>query len=565
MPRGGQFGYIFTKDFQGDAEILQTIAHELGHGKLLLKHTFDKDYGIAQGTTDNLMDYAKGKTHLAKWQWDVLADPGIAQGVFDKDEDGMVTIIKNSPLNVFRILESIRFVQMTDEPIKLKERAVIYYAENIILNDGKKYDKITIHVNLSGEFSLDTKNINKYYTISIAGSASQKEDFKKYMFTNIALTEIKNAWAKQINFMLSAEFENKNDAILRINVLPVESYSWLTMSQRYSMLSHILSQIDIRESKYLQDNDELIELKQEERLIALISSVKREEYNELFTTLQKNNIMETLCYRVDDWGGKENYSKLIGILSSQFYKARKDELMDAKANPNKYQNVLWQKKFDTREDFGNVRYSKRYENNKLLFTLQWGTLIDFIDFSRKYPLPAIDPFDIVIMNVGTIPTHLCDNCLEKGDRLPMPAFLFEWICNEYNNQQIIKYIDTGITLSSFVKAVSAAIKSPSIINNIIAMIGGVNVANLFVSFDEIIEKLPEVAISGWRILSSLADAKSPIEQMVMVNEIDQIATFILCWDAFKATDTYKELMTTNPETLKELQNFIDLTKNVLEE
>jgi hypothetical protein len=34
MPRGGQFGYIFTKDFQGDAEILQTIAHELGHGKL---------------------------------------------------------------------------------------------------------------------------------------------------------------------------------------------------------------------------------------------------------------------------------------------------------------------------------------------------------------------------------------------------------------------------------------------------------------------------------------------------------------------------------------------------
>jgi hypothetical protein len=89
MPRGGQFGYIFTKDFQGDAEILQTIAHELGHGKLLLKHTFDKDYGIAQGTTDNLMDYAKGKTHLAKWQWDILADPGIAQGVFDSDEDGM--------------------------------------------------------------------------------------------------------------------------------------------------------------------------------------------------------------------------------------------------------------------------------------------------------------------------------------------------------------------------------------------------------------------------------------------------------------------------------------------
>ncbi|MDR2038615.1 MAG: hypothetical protein LBQ60_11895, partial [Bacteroidales bacterium] len=88
MPRGGQFGYIFTKDFQSDKEILNTIAHELGHGRLLLKHTFDKDYGITQGVTDNLMDYS-GKTHLAKWQWDLLSDPGIAQGVFDRDQDGM--------------------------------------------------------------------------------------------------------------------------------------------------------------------------------------------------------------------------------------------------------------------------------------------------------------------------------------------------------------------------------------------------------------------------------------------------------------------------------------------
>ncbi|MDR2038624.1 MAG: hypothetical protein LBQ60_11940, partial [Bacteroidales bacterium] len=88
MPRGGQFGYIFTKDFQSDKEILNTIAHELGHGRLLLKHTFDKDYGITRGVTDNLMDYS-GKTHLAKWQWDLLSDPGIAQGVFDRDQDGM--------------------------------------------------------------------------------------------------------------------------------------------------------------------------------------------------------------------------------------------------------------------------------------------------------------------------------------------------------------------------------------------------------------------------------------------------------------------------------------------
>jgi hypothetical protein len=92
MPRGSQFGYIFTKDFSSDKEILQTIAHELGHGRLLLKHTFDKDYKLPQAGTDNLMDYTPLATHLAKWQWDLASDPGIAQGVFDKDEDGMMVI-----------------------------------------------------------------------------------------------------------------------------------------------------------------------------------------------------------------------------------------------------------------------------------------------------------------------------------------------------------------------------------------------------------------------------------------------------------------------------------------
>jgi uncharacterized protein YfkK (UPF0435 family) len=90
MPRGSQFGYIFTKDFSSDKEILQAIAHELGHGRLLLKHTFDKDYKLPQSGTDNLMDYTPLATHLAKWQWDLASDPGIAQGVFDKDEDGMM-------------------------------------------------------------------------------------------------------------------------------------------------------------------------------------------------------------------------------------------------------------------------------------------------------------------------------------------------------------------------------------------------------------------------------------------------------------------------------------------
>ena len=92
MPRGKQFGFIFKKGLSDD-KISNTIAHELGHGKWKLKHTFDKDtYGntasTTQGTTNNLMDYNNAE-HIAKWQWDILSQPALFDGIFDSDEDGM--------------------------------------------------------------------------------------------------------------------------------------------------------------------------------------------------------------------------------------------------------------------------------------------------------------------------------------------------------------------------------------------------------------------------------------------------------------------------------------------
>jgi hypothetical protein len=165
MPRGGQFGYIFTKDFQGDAEILQTIAHELGHGKLLLKHTFDKDYGIAQGTTDNLMDYARGKTHLAKWQWDVLADPGIAQGVFDKDEDGMVAASDDVKIN-----------DLFDW-IKKQDKKNTKFADYLYLNYRTIFNKPL-------KAKINNKEISVYAEVSDNGLIDLKQPEIKFVIDN---------------------------------------------------------------------------------------------------------------------------------------------------------------------------------------------------------------------------------------------------------------------------------------------------------------------------------------------------------------------------------------------
>ena len=91
MPRGKQFGYIFTS---GNPNPSLTAAHEIGHGLFKLRHTFD-GYGLVDSDlTENLMNYGNGES-LAKLQWDLLHDPGITISLFDKDSDAEALVINN--------------------------------------------------------------------------------------------------------------------------------------------------------------------------------------------------------------------------------------------------------------------------------------------------------------------------------------------------------------------------------------------------------------------------------------------------------------------------------------
>jgi hypothetical protein len=88
MPRRSQFGYVFTGT--AGSEAYRVLAHELGHGKFTLHHTFDGVYANIKDV-DNLMNYAPHQNDsLAKWQWDILHDPAWLVA-FDSDEDAMAS------------------------------------------------------------------------------------------------------------------------------------------------------------------------------------------------------------------------------------------------------------------------------------------------------------------------------------------------------------------------------------------------------------------------------------------------------------------------------------------
>ena len=56
------------------------------YGSFRLNHTFDSQYQIARGSTQNLLDYTAG-TGLVKHQWDAIHDTGLVIGMFERDED----------------------------------------------------------------------------------------------------------------------------------------------------------------------------------------------------------------------------------------------------------------------------------------------------------------------------------------------------------------------------------------------------------------------------------------------------------------------------------------------
>ncbi|HQN92923.1 MAG TPA: M23 family metallopeptidase [Prolixibacteraceae bacterium] len=124
MPIGKQWGYLF-----GSAVDARTLAHELGHGKLELRHTFASEAcGIQkQGQSNNLMDYpATGSSPLGGGregasdslvcqQWNYIHKPAIIGKVFQDDGAGAIYNRNMSEENVISMLERIRNGNLENE------------------------------------------------------------------------------------------------------------------------------------------------------------------------------------------------------------------------------------------------------------------------------------------------------------------------------------------------------------------------------------------------------------------------------------------------------------------
>lgn len=115
MPRSRQAGFVYSSG-GSLTTYMHAVAHELGHGAFSLRHPFLEFNGLAQGATNNLMDYTSNEAeHLMHFQWERIHDPVVVIGLFDGDEEAEY---KND--NPFRDLsDSWSFFTPTSDAIQI--------------------------------------------------------------------------------------------------------------------------------------------------------------------------------------------------------------------------------------------------------------------------------------------------------------------------------------------------------------------------------------------------------------------------------------------------------------
>ncbi|MBX2944182.1 MAG: hypothetical protein KF860_17775, partial [Cyclobacteriaceae bacterium] len=161
MPRKKQAGFIFV-DAHNNADVVKTIAHELGHGAFHLKHTFSEYPSLSQGVTENLMDYP-AKTRLDKWQWDHIHNPEGVLGLFEGDDEGALERVLGGEIVV-------EFIDVTSDFTPGVNKMIINYRirnlkEAIGIHPDKKF-RATLQVrdkndNLVYEKELELEDIGR--------------------------------------------------------------------------------------------------------------------------------------------------------------------------------------------------------------------------------------------------------------------------------------------------------------------------------------------------------------------------------------------------------------------
>ncbi|MFH6985245.1 fibronectin type III domain-containing protein [Marinoscillum luteum] len=430
MPFKRQYGYIWTG---ATSDVPRTIAHELAHGAFRLRHTFSPEAFIAtQGSTNNLMDYSSGATHLYKHQWDNVHNPeSVASWLQDDEEGAMSKDFEDYLTEIINLYwcakaNSSNYFTYYEFNKAVKNQSFLWDSDlldlvKLIRSTGSAgvYDYSTSYTDdiyQSGNgrsahtyYTLDFSRLNSNETLELCFNS--EED--RTSFKNQVLESPNSDWDfhySRLSESLSNAIERSSyDDILTILLnLPSCGFEELSSEMRVRLIAKLLDET------WTDGVEEVIILK-------LINEIP--EVNTLAEEMKSIN-WSSFYSSIDD-DQSETLSVLLIDLAKQYHGNKE-------VNPIAHVNYEAFKTYD----FVN-RYTLSQESDKvgvsIKTTIPGGYLQPPYE-SIKEVLPLSDPFDVVTLSTGgnvstgqlpTIPVALVYKMIhqQESDRVIDQAWL----------------------------------------------------------------------------------------------------------------------------------------------
>ncbi|MAQ75873.1 MAG: hypothetical protein CL613_06030, partial [Aquimarina sp.] len=362
MPLKSQFGFVF-----GNQDQARVIAHELGHGVFGIEHPFT-EYGIAEGSTNLLMDYGGG-SELNHLDWKQIHAPGLQLYWFQGDEEGQALFsAKERNDKLRRILEHIG----NNYDNNIENLTWKYF---ITKNHGRNG---RVAMNLDGEYNFDLPGAKLYFKIKEQPSSSfaeisvqpdkevfeikessvfggiyyelslkteagdfvfefdhhdQLEAFCNYFKINRDREEKlpdNSAYSKQIINYLNENYFPSGGLSANVDCNDIDTYfseiptSYLTYTHDTQFINNDKLWIALKSLLSCSVNDKGVS--EEDAVINLVEALGKRSGNTFLNALKSedidgDNAFRKLYSRIDNWGGDDNFTKLINVLHSIWSKS----------------------------------------------------------------------------------------------------------------------------------------------------------------------------------------------------------------------------------------------------
>lgn len=439
MPLDKQFGYLFRRDFDSFDAFAVAAAHELAHGRLSLRHPFDKSLGLSEGDlAENLMDYRDG-TELAKWQWDVIHDPGIVVRIFERDEDAALQGFPD-PVCVQKVFENFRAAYVNQTKFTYPATGAPgwgHRATDVQLSDGNVYKSVYVKLFqdmdlVPFEFDREVKKEYWYGKVMQITVQDKLPEFHKYLFPT------RDEWDKQINGLISKiNTESGRKSLLEmLTILPLSEYERLSASRINEIIRILLT------GSLTEDWSSCVN--EEEILLTLLKSVLPSGRKEFLHTFEP--IIVEMIKKLDG----NNRDEALWILSDFIQTAFGGDIRSVTQCYFRSDGSIYNHVFRWAETIGpDPLYTLNLSgsSNRILVSVRndWW-------FSDNKHLMELSPYDFVGVELNSELKYKLPVSYQTGDFLVMPALLFHWLCEQRNSDEawtrFYQGLDLGFTLAT---------------------------------------------------------------------------------------------------------------------